>query len=126
MDVAVVADRTSSMSSTNIKEITGIKGMFQVMTPSQQYVALGTIGWSSPTVAANCKSMDSSSNPANPSDTSGLWIPVPFSNDYLNAGTATVNTSSPLVQACWSQFPTGNVRRPSAATQGACPCQNCW
>jgi hypothetical protein len=24
---------------------------------------------------------------------------VPFSNDYLNAGTATVNTSSPLVQA---------------------------
>jgi hypothetical protein len=101
MDVVVVADRTGSMSSTDINAmITGIKGMFTVMTPSQQFVALGTIGWSSSTAAANCKSMDESSNPASSTDATGLWVPVPFSNDYLNPGTTTVNTTnSPLVQA---------------------------
>jgi hypothetical protein len=101
MDVAVVADRTGSMSSTDINAmIAGIKGMFTVMTPSQQYVALGTIGWSSSTAAANCKSMDESSNPSGPADNTGRWVPVPFSNDYLNPGTTTVNTTtSPLVQA---------------------------
>jgi Putative Flp pilus-assembly TadE/G-like len=100
MDVAVVADRTGSMSSTDINAmIAGIKSMFQKMTPSQQYVALGTIGWSSSGAAANCKSMDSPSSPTGPSDATGLWIPVPFSSDYLTAGTTNINTTSPLVQA---------------------------
>jgi len=100
MDVAVVADRTGSMSTTDIGAmITGIKSMFQVMTPSQQYVSLGTIGWSDPAAPSNCKSNDSTSSPSSFSDTSGVWMPVPFSNDYLNPGTTTVNTSSQLVQA---------------------------
>ena len=45
MDVAVVADRTGSMSTTDVGDmVAGIQGMLKEMTPSQQYVALGTIG----------------------------------------------------------------------------------
>ena len=45
MDVAIVADRTGSMDSADLIAMRdGIKGMLQVMTPAQQYVALGTIG----------------------------------------------------------------------------------
>jgi hypothetical protein len=94
MDVAVVADRTGSMSSTDIGDmITGIKGMFQVMTPTQQYVALGTIGRSSSSAPSSCESSPTGS------DTIGPWIPVPFSADYLTTGTKTINTSSTLVKA---------------------------
>ena len=50
LDVAVVADRTSSMGDADIdKLVLGIKGMLQVMTPSQQFVSLGAIGRSAPT-----------------------------------------------------------------------------
>ena len=45
MDVAIVADRTGSMDPADLIAMRdGIKGMLQVMTPEQQYVALGTIG----------------------------------------------------------------------------------
>jgi Flp pilus assembly protein TadG len=85
MDVAIVADRTGSMSSSDITAmITGIKGMFQVMTPSQQYVALGTIGRSSSTAPTNCKSARSSTAATGP------WMPVPFTADYLTAGNTLV------------------------------------
>jgi hypothetical protein len=101
MDVAVVADRTGSMSSGDITAmITGIKSMFQVMTPSQQYVALGTIGRSKE--GANDTSCSGSSKAlSEPSGdtTKGPWMPVPFSNDYLTAGTTTVNANSTLVKA---------------------------
>jgi hypothetical protein len=94
MDVAVVADRTGSMNSTDIGDmIAGIKGMFQVMTPTQQYVALGTIGRSSSSAPSSCESSPTGS------DTTGPWIPVPFSADYLTTGTKTINTSSTLVKA---------------------------
>jgi hypothetical protein len=99
MDVAVVADRTGSMSSTDINAmITGIKGMFQVMTPSQQFVSLGTIGRSkkAPALASWCGSTGALSEPST-SETEGPWVPVPFSADYLTAGT--VNASSTLVKA---------------------------
>jgi hypothetical protein len=100
MDIAVVADRTGSMSSGDINAmIAGIKSMFQKMTPSQQFVALGTIGWSASGAAANCKSMNSPSSPTGPNDATGLWIPVPFSSDYLMPNTTNINTTSPLVQA---------------------------
>jgi hypothetical protein len=101
MDVAVVADRTGSMSSTDINAmITGIESMFQAMTPTQQYVALGTIGRSaqspsSPTCSGSSKALSQPST----SDTLGPWMPVPFSADYLISGTKTLNAGSHLVQA---------------------------
>jgi len=101
MDVAVVADRTGSMSSTDINAmIAGIKSMFQVMTPSQQYVALGTIGRSTTTThsTATCNSTSKGLSWPSGSETTGAWVPVNFSNDYLNAD-KTVKTSDPLVKA---------------------------
>ena len=100
MDVAVVADRTGSMSSTDINAmITGIKGMFTFMTPSQQYVALGTIGRSAQTpysTTCGSGSYKALSQPST-SDTAGPWVPVPFSSDYLTG--TTTNPSSTLVNA---------------------------
>jgi hypothetical protein len=102
MDVAVVADRTGSMSSTDIAAmITGIKGMFQVMTPSQQYVALGTIGRSklgAASTSCSGSTLKALSEPST-SATLGPWIPVPFSTDYLTPVTKTINASSTLVNA---------------------------
>jgi hypothetical protein len=101
-DVAVVADRTGSMSSADITAmITGIKSMFQVMTPSQQYVAVGTIGRSASSPSSTTCSGSTLKALSEPSGsaTVGPWIPVKFSNDYLNAGTTTINAGSPLVNA---------------------------
>ncbi|MCW2848985.1 MAG: hypothetical protein JWR90_2959 [Marmoricola sp.] len=104
MDVVVVADRTPSMSDTNVGDmVSGIKGMFGQMTPSQQYVALGTIGRSTQTTtaAALSRACNSTSKgltwPAAPSST-GLWIPIPFSDDYVT-GAGAVDTNSDLVKA---------------------------
>jgi hypothetical protein len=102
MDVAVVADRTGSMSSTDITAmITGIESMFQVMTPAQQYVALGTIGRSATSPASTICGSGTQKALSEPSasDTAGPWVPVPFTTDYLNSGTTTLNTGSNLVQA---------------------------
>lgn len=96
MDVAVVADRTGSMSSIDISAmITGIKGMLQVMTPSQQYVALGTIGRSklgAPSTDCSGSTYKALSEPSG-SETAGPWIPVPFSNNYLKPDKTPDDTS---------------------------------
>ena len=94
MDVAIVADRTSSMSDQNITDMkTGIKNTLLTMSKDQQYVAFGTIHRSSP-IVGGCQT-----NPSG-SATTGPWIPVPFSNDYNNPGpTPTANGSSTLVKA---------------------------
>lgn len=93
MDVAIVADRTGSMNSTDVSAmIAGIKGMLQVMTPSQQYVALGSIGRASSSAPSTCKSSPSSST------TTGPWVPTPFTTGYLNASGTDVNTSSQLIK----------------------------
>jgi Flp pilus assembly protein TadG len=124
MDVAVVADRTVSMSTTDVTSmITGIKSMLQVMTPSQQYVALGTIGRSklnpatttctgSPLGSNNkARSQQATPNDSDPNNNipatdhetiangGGPWMPEAFSNNYLNPNTTTINTSSTLVNA---------------------------
>ena len=97
MDIALVADRTGSMSTANRNlMVTGIKGTLQTMTKEQQYVALGTIHRSSST-PGTCITTPSTSS------TAGPWIPVPFSNDYtLNpatpGATPPLNTSSTLVK----------------------------
>ncbi len=87
MDVVIVADRTGSMAKKDVQDMgKGILAMLEKMTPSQQYVALGTIGRSdSPTTPT---SEPGGSCPINPgsSTTSGTWVPVPFSDNYLNNG----------------------------------------
>ncbi|WP_183407705.1 TadE/TadG family type IV pilus assembly protein [Nocardioides marmoriginsengisoli] len=94
LDVAIVADRTGSMSSTDrAAMVTGIKGMLKVMTPSQQYVALGTIGRAGPSAPSSCKS-----SPTGSTTTTGPWIPTPFTTGYLNAAGTDVNTSNQLVK----------------------------
>lgn len=97
MDIALVADRTGSMSAANRDlMVSGIKTTLQTMTKEQQYVALGTIHRSSSS-PGSCITTPSTSS------TAGPWIPVPFSNDYtLNpatpAATPPLNTSSTLVR----------------------------
>ena len=103
MDVVVIADRTPSMAQSNVDLMAqGIKDMLKVMTPSQQYVALGTIGRSTQTStnSAESKSCTSSSGgltyPGSPSG-SGLWVPISFSDDYVD-GSGALKTSDKLVK----------------------------
>mgnify|MGYP000294519060 CR=1 FL=1 len=96
MDIALVADRTGSMSTANRDlMVSGIKSTLQTMTRDQQYVALGTIHRSK-TSPGSCITTPSTDN-------TGPWIPVPFSNDYtqnpaIPGGTPPLNTSSTLVK----------------------------
>lgn len=105
MNVAIVADRTGSMSDTDLTSLkSGIQSTLQTMTKDQQYVALGTIGRSSPT--SGCIT-----NPSG-STTSGPWLPVPFSNDYTTAGSPpALNNSSNLVKGakCLAHSSTGTT-----------------
>jgi Flp pilus assembly protein TadG len=88
MDVAVVADRTESMALADVDEmVAGIKGMLQQMTPSQQYVSLGTIGRSSASSTSqsgNCT--DGQLTWPSTSVTSGKFMPVSFSDNYVDGG----------------------------------------
>ncbi len=96
MDIAMVADRTGSMSTANRNlMVAGIKSTLQTMTRDQQYVALGTIHRSK-TSPGSCLTTPSGDN-------SGPWIPVPFSNDYtqtpaIPGGAPALNTNSSLVK----------------------------
>lgn len=96
MDVALVADRTGSMTDTDRTQmVNGIKSTLQTMTKDQQYVALGTIHRSADN-PGTCITKPSTSQ------TVGPWIPVPFSNTYtsspaLPGGTPPLNTGSTLV-----------------------------
>lgn len=96
MDVALVADRTGSMTTTDRNAmVAGIKSTLQTMSKDQQYVALGTIHQSKKPLAS-CVTEPSSDN-------SGTWMPVGFSNDYaLDPATPgakpALNTGSTLVK----------------------------
>lgn len=93
MDIALVADRTSSMSSTDLTNMkTAIQSTLSTMTKEQQYVALGTIGPSSST--SGCSTTASGSVTA----ADATWIPVAFSNDYTTSGASAINNSSPLIK----------------------------
>ena len=91
MDIALVADRTGSMSTAHRDlMVAGIKSTLQTMTREQQYVSLGTIHRSK-TTPGTCITTPSTDN-------TGPWIPVPFSNDYtqnpaLPGATPPLNTS---------------------------------
>jgi hypothetical protein len=115
MDVAIVADRTVSMGTADLtKLVAGIKGMLQVMTPSMQYVSLGTIGRSAPATASQtgaCSGTGTGLTAPSTSGTTGRWMPVSFSNNYVD-GSQTLNTSSALFKGV------DCLMRESAADQG--------
>jgi hypothetical protein len=123
MDVVVVADRTLSMTeplactlgSGPCRDyrkdlVDGIKSMLEVMTPEQQYVALGALG---PSERVRSTAESNACNATQkglvyPSDqvsttSKGSWVPMSFKNDYLGAasstGTRAVNPTSKLIQA---------------------------
>ncbi len=103
LDVAVIADRTGSMGAADILKLRdGIKGMLQQMTPSQQYVSLGAIGrsGSTSTYDAASRACDSTSRGltyGSTSGSSGLWMPIAFSDDYTDAS-QTLQTNSTLIK----------------------------
>ncbi len=96
MDIVMVADRTGSMVAADRNAmVAGIKSTLQTMTKEQQYVALGTIGRSASS-PGSCIT-----NPST-SQTTGPWLPVPFSNNYTTnpatpGGVPPVNNSSTLI-----------------------------
>lgn len=111
MDIAFVADRTSSLDSTvfgNMKQ--GIKDTLSTMTPEYQFVTLGTIHKSA--TSGTCKTNLAAYN-ANPTADgaarTGSWTPLNFSNDYLTGSLGSVsrslNTTSDLVSnvTCMNQ-----------------------
>jgi hypothetical protein len=124
MDVVVVADRTLSMTEPlgctlsggggcrdyRNDLVDGIKSMLQVMTPEQQFVALGALGPSERTRStAESNACNSSGKglvyPSDQPSTSlkGSWVPLSFKKDYLGApdssGKRALNPTSKLFQA---------------------------
>lgn len=124
MDVVIVADRTLSMTMNpeghdyRVDLADGIKGMLQVMTPEQQYVALGALGPSvgkrTDNPSLETKACTSSAKgliyPINSASVAsgGSWVPIPFHKDYSTvnaAGVKTLDNTNPLYKAitCLSQ-----------------------
>jgi hypothetical protein len=116
MNVVVVTDRTTSMSTTDEHSmIQGIKDMLLKMSPSQQYVSLGVIGRGNATSRTSftaCTTMQKADNvtasrggtnwtysgDTTSANSSKLWVPLQFFNNYL-ASNNVVNSSSNLVKA---------------------------
>jgi len=103
LDVAFIADRTTSLDSTvfgNMK--TGINDTLKTMTPEYQFVTLGTIHKS--TTSGSCKT-NLPSYSKDPTDDgaarNGSWMPLDFSKNYLTGslGSASrpINAASDLV-----------------------------
>lgn len=88
-DIAVVGDRTLSMSDASLSNLmTGVHNMVTNLDQNRQYVALGTIG----------KSKGNSTCPSYRADTDtasgGTWMATGYSKTYLNA-----NDSAKLLKA---------------------------
>lgn len=130
MDVVVVADRTYSMPSADrTAMVAGIKAMLQTMDPTQQFVSLATIHKSKGT--GTCRT--SSTSPGGStiaalrsSASSGTWVPVSFTDNYLNTpappAVPSLNSSNPLVTnlTCLTGDPSGGHRTHlAAAMKGA-------
>ena len=104
IDIAVIADRTSSMSTTAFAAVkTGVQDMLKVMTPSMHHVMFGLNSRS--TASGTCLTGPSSSK------TTGKWFPITTGGtnlyqDYLSSTTPpTLNVNSPLVKGmqCMTQ-----------------------
>ncbi len=111
LDVVIMADRTPSMSTTNRQGmINGIRTMLTTMDPTMQYVAFGALhksrapgdsDYNSNCIAQNTlKTQTNSDSNAQMTTASqrGTWLPVPFSNNYLNTD-GTLNSSSAMAKA---------------------------
>lgn len=120
VDVALVMDRTGSMSSTDLTNArTAANAILQSYNPSLQWVALGLLGPS--TTTTTCSGSPSVNGNAASSaqydtTTTAKWIPVglsgtgagaPVNEAYVNNGT--LNASSRLVKAiaCFNTSGTG-------------------
>ena len=130
LDIVIMADRTPSMDDDDRKAmVNGIRNTLTTMDPTMHYVAFGTIHksigadtyrdcflwWCTPYVpsclAENTKDTTSSDG-ATIAARRGIWIPVPFSNDYLTSSgtTKTVNPDSSMADALDCVY-SGGVRR---------------
>lgn len=96
LNVVVVADRTASMSQSSIDSMVGgIKNMLTTMTPSLQYVALGTINKAYTSRGCRTESPRSSWT-----ESQANWVNVPFSDNYLTTSAVpTLNSSDDLVHS---------------------------
>lgn len=97
MDVVVIADRTPSMDTGERRQLVdGIRSMLEVMTPSQQFLSIGTIARSMTTNRSTGSCPNSYNTSAGgpisgsggmtfPSTNvnSGQWVPLKFYDDYL-------------------------------------------
>jgi Putative Flp pilus-assembly TadE/G-like len=92
MDVAIIADRTPSMSDQDFGLMqSGIYDSLTLMTPEYQFVTLGTIHRSHPATGDTCPThlgpaVSATGNPATypyGGGRLGKWMPLGFSNDYL-------------------------------------------
>jgi Flp pilus assembly protein TadG len=119
LDVAIVADRTGSMSDTDRNEmVAGIKSMLEKMTPSLQFVSFGTIGPTKQSpgtclttpVAGKLTNKLITTTSSKSSENKQLykWMALPFSKDYLGTD-GKVNTTSNLIKAlnCLDSSSTG-------------------
>jgi hypothetical protein len=132
MDVVVVADRTPSMSSSEVNALqAGVAKMLLTMNIEQQYVALGTIN-KARSVSSGCLTRTQASAPTtdkygNYTGTNpypGVWVPQKFSNDYNKkdaSGNWIANGSSSLVTSvsCLEDDRSGWNTHLSAALKGA-------
>jgi len=87
LDVALIIDRTPSMSSSDIANAkSAALTALEIFNPEFQHVALVVLGAGDP--GDTCDDLDPTSG--------GNWLVVPLSDDYKNAD-GTLNTSSDLV-----------------------------
>jgi Flp pilus assembly protein TadG len=111
LDVAFIADRTTSLDSTVFSNMkTGISDTLKSMTPEFQFVTVGTIHKSATSGSCKTNLKAYSTDPTGDGAArTGSWMPLDFSNNYLTGtlGTASrpLNTTSDLVSnlTCMNQ-----------------------
>lgn len=109
LDVAIIADRTPSMSNTDFDAMKkGIETSLPLMTPEYQFVTMGTIHRSNvtdPNAACQTKlgaavTTDRNGYYPDKGARAGEWMPLDFYNNYLSGtlgdpvGTRTLNTTT--------------------------------
>ncbi len=110
MDIAIVADRTGSMSDRDLELMRqGIRDSLATMTPEYQFATLVPIHKSAPTAACATTQAGGPSGVNSRAARNGVWMPLGYSNDFLNGSlgdtTRTVNPRSELVRgiACFNK-----------------------
>ena len=116
LDVAIVADRTSSLDSTVFSQMqAGILSTLATMTPELQFVTIGAIHKS--TTQGTCETYlptNNSSTPADQADRAGNWMTSSFSNNYL---TGTYGGSGRTLKTAAANTLVNNISCMNQATQ---------